>query len=111
MAAAAAAYAVLEGVEAVGLWYQKRWAEYLTFIAGPLRVIPYEVYDCVPRPVAVSSSVAFIPEHRDDALPAAGASDSSGCVEAGAVDRLERAYDTGWGGAVERTAPWLSASG
>ena len=33
VAAAAAAYAILEGAEAVGLWYQKRWAEYLTFIA------------------------------------------------------------------------------
>ena len=28
-----AAYAVLEGVEAVGLWLGRRWAEYLTFIA------------------------------------------------------------------------------
>jgi Predicted membrane protein (DUF2127) len=33
VAAAAAAYALLEGVEAVGLWLQKRWAEYLTFAA------------------------------------------------------------------------------
>ena len=30
---AVAAYAVLEGVEAVGLWTGQRWAEYLTFIA------------------------------------------------------------------------------
>ena len=30
---AIAAYAVLEGVEAVGLWFGKRWAEYLTFVA------------------------------------------------------------------------------
>ena len=26
-------YGLLEGIEAVGLWYTKRWAEYLTFIA------------------------------------------------------------------------------
>src|SRR4029077_15566057 len=25
-------YAAVEGVEAVGLWYQQRWAEYLTFL-------------------------------------------------------------------------------
>jgi hypothetical protein len=27
------AYAVLEGLEAVGLWFARRWAEYLTFVA------------------------------------------------------------------------------
>ena len=39
-----AAYAALEGVEAIGLWYQKRWAEYLTFIATTL-FIPLEIYE------------------------------------------------------------------
>jgi uncharacterized membrane protein (DUF2068 family) len=38
------AYAVLEGVEAVGLWIQKRWAEYLTFIATMI-FLPLEVYE------------------------------------------------------------------
>jgi len=31
--AAIAAYAVMEGVEAIGLWLGQRWAEYLTFVA------------------------------------------------------------------------------
>ena len=44
VAAVAAVYAVLEGVEAVGLWYQKRWAEYLTLIAT-VAFIPYEIYE------------------------------------------------------------------
>ena len=39
-----AVYAVLEGVEAVGLWLQKRWAEYLTFIATTL-LLPLEIYE------------------------------------------------------------------
>jgi uncharacterized membrane protein (DUF2068 family) len=39
-----AAYALLEGAEAVGLWYQKRWAEYLTFIATTL-LLPLEIYE------------------------------------------------------------------
>jgi uncharacterized membrane protein (DUF2068 family) len=39
-----AGYALLEGVEAVGLWFRKRWAEYLTFIATSLLLIP-EVYE------------------------------------------------------------------
>jgi uncharacterized membrane protein (DUF2068 family) len=39
-----AAYALLEGAEAIGLWYQKRWAEYLTFIATTA-LIPLELYE------------------------------------------------------------------
>jgi uncharacterized membrane protein (DUF2068 family) len=39
-----AVLAVLEGAEAVGLWYQKRWAEYLTFIVTT-SLIPLEVYE------------------------------------------------------------------
>jgi uncharacterized membrane protein (DUF2068 family) len=39
-----AAYALLEGAEAVGLWFQKRWAEYLTFIATTA-LLPLEVYE------------------------------------------------------------------
>ena len=39
-----AAYALLEGAEAIGLWYQKRWAEYLTFIATTA-LLPLELYE------------------------------------------------------------------
>jgi uncharacterized membrane protein (DUF2068 family) len=46
--AAIGAYAVLEGAEAVGLWYQKRWAEYLTFIATTA-LLPLEVYELTNR--------------------------------------------------------------
>ena len=42
------ALALLEGIEAVGLWYAKRWAEYLTFIATAL-LLPLEVYEIVHR--------------------------------------------------------------
>ena len=31
-AAIALAYAAVEGIEAFGLWYARRWAEYLTFL-------------------------------------------------------------------------------
>ncbi|MGH7734920.1 MAG: DUF2127 domain-containing protein [Gemmatimonadales bacterium] len=37
-----AAYAVLEGVEAIGLWLGRRWAEYLTFVATVV-FVPYEI--------------------------------------------------------------------
>jgi uncharacterized membrane protein (DUF2068 family) len=36
------AYGLLEGVEAVGLWLAKRWAEYLTFLATTI-LLPLEV--------------------------------------------------------------------
>ncbi len=39
-----AAFAALEAVEMVGLWFAKRWAEYLTFIATAA-LLPLEVYD------------------------------------------------------------------
>ena len=38
------AYATLEAVEMVGLWFTKRWAEYLTFVATTL-FVPLEVYE------------------------------------------------------------------
>ena len=40
------AYALLEGVEAVGLWLAKRWAEYLTFLATTI-LLAAEVYEIV----------------------------------------------------------------
>ena len=42
--AALALYAVLEGAEAVGLWFQQRWAEYLTLVATTL-LLPLEIYE------------------------------------------------------------------
>lgn len=44
--AALLAYGVLEGVEAIGLWFAKRWAEYLTFIATTI-LLPLEVYEII----------------------------------------------------------------
>jgi len=53
----AAAYAALEGTEAVGLWFQKRWAEYLTLIATCL-FLPYEIYE-LARQVTVLRVLAL----------------------------------------------------
>ena len=38
------AFAALEAAEGVGLWLNKRWAEYLTFIATTA-LVPFEVYE------------------------------------------------------------------
>ena len=45
---AALAYAVLEAVEAVGLWRERRWAEYLTVVATAT-FIPLEVHELIQR--------------------------------------------------------------
>jgi uncharacterized membrane protein (DUF2068 family) len=44
--AALLAYGILEGIEAVGLWFAKRWAEYLTFIATTI-LLPLEIYEII----------------------------------------------------------------
>ena len=38
------AYAAVEGIEAVGLWYGRRWAEYLTLIVTA-SLLPFEIYE------------------------------------------------------------------
>jgi uncharacterized membrane protein (DUF2068 family) len=38
------AYAALEATEMVGLWFNQRWAEYLTFVATSA-LVPYEIYE------------------------------------------------------------------
>ncbi|HWY90547.1 MAG TPA: DUF2127 domain-containing protein [Solirubrobacteraceae bacterium] len=40
------AYGAVEGIEAVGLWYQRRWAEYLTFLVTT-SLLPLEIYEIV----------------------------------------------------------------
>lgn len=45
-------YAGLFGTEGVGLWREKRWAEYLTITAtGSL--IPFEIYEIIHSPTAI----------------------------------------------------------
>jgi uncharacterized membrane protein (DUF2068 family) len=46
------AYAVLELVEAIGLWHERRWAEYLTVIATA-GLLPFEVIELTHRVTVV----------------------------------------------------------
>lgn len=46
--ATALAYFVIEGVEAVGLWREKRWAEYLTAVATA-GFLPFEIHELIDR--------------------------------------------------------------
>jgi uncharacterized membrane protein (DUF2068 family) len=58
VAAVFAAYALVEGIEAWGLWYQKRWAEYLTFLVTT-SLLPLEVYELAHR-LSPFKVVAFV---------------------------------------------------
>ena len=49
---ASTAYAVLEGVESVGLWRGRRWAEYLTVVATA-GLLPLELHELAVRPSAL----------------------------------------------------------
>ena len=107
VAAVAAGYAVLEAVEAVGLWFQKRWAEYLTFVATCL-LLPYEVYE-LTKSVSVFKLGALIVNIAVAAY-LLFAKRLFGLRGGGAVDEQRRAMDLGWD-ALERTAPPLPERG
>lgn len=95
------AYAILEGVEAVGLWYAKRWAEYLTFVATTLLLIP-ELYELSERISALKVVTLVIN------LAVVGyllwAKRLFGLHGGGAAEAAERERDAGWG-AVDRNLP------
>lgn len=96
-----AVYAALEGAEAVGLWFQKRWAEYLTFIATAL-LLPLEVYELTKKVswfkiFALIVNVAIV-------IYLLRAKRLFGVNGGAAAEHEERERDIGWA-ALERTAP------
>jgi uncharacterized membrane protein (DUF2068 family) len=61
VAATAAVYCVLEGTEAVGLWKERRWAEYLTAVATA-GFLPFEIIELSKKvsPLKVGTFVVNI---------------------------------------------------
>ena len=95
------AYAVLEGVEAVGLWLQRRWAEYLTLIATT-SLLPLEIYELVRgatplKVVAIIVNLAIV-------IYLLFAKRLFGLRGGAAAEEALRARDVGWG-SLERTSP------
>jgi uncharacterized membrane protein (DUF2068 family) len=99
--AAVAVYAVIEGLEAVGLWFQQRWAEYLTFIATTA-LLPLEIYELTKRvsPIKISALVINVAV----VLYLLRAKRLFGIRGGAAAVREERERDIGWE-ALQRTAP------
>jgi uncharacterized membrane protein (DUF2068 family) len=94
-------YALLEGAEAVGLWYGKRWAEYLTFIATAL-LLPLEVYELTERLSALKVLTLII--NLAVVVYLLLAKRLFGLRGGGAAEEAQREADSGWP-ALERTAP------
>jgi uncharacterized membrane protein (DUF2068 family) len=94
-------YAAIEGVEAVGLWYQRRWAEYLTFIVTA-SLLPIEVYELAHRlsPLKVLAFVVNIAV----VVYLLYAKRLFGVRGGARADEEIRALDVGWD-ALERSAP------
>lgn len=105
--AAVAAYAVLEGVEAVGLWYARRWAEYLTFTATALLLLP-EIYELTER-ISPTKIVTMVVNIAVIAYLLV-AKRLFGVRGGGKAEAAEREHDMGWQ-ALERVLPGAPALG
>jgi uncharacterized membrane protein (DUF2068 family) len=97
------AYAALEGVEAIGLWRSRRWAEYLTFVATTVLLIP-EVYELVHKATPLKV-IGFIINLAVVAY-LLYAKRLFGLRGGGEVDERERAAATSWE-AIEHATPPL----
>jgi len=94
-------YGLVEGIEGVGLWWQRRWAEYLTFVVTT-SLLPLEIYEMVNRAtvfkvIAFAINVAVV-------IYLLRAKRLFGVRGGVAAEHAESALDQGWD-ALERTAP------
>ncbi|MGZ6642690.1 MAG: DUF2127 domain-containing protein [Solirubrobacteraceae bacterium] len=100
-AAVILAYAAVEGIEAVGLWYQRRWAEYLTFLVTA-SLLPLEIYEIAHRlsPLKIVGFVINVAV----VVYLLVAKRLFGLRGGAAADEAIREADVGWP-ALERAAP------
>jgi uncharacterized membrane protein (DUF2068 family) len=99
-------YAALEGIEGVGLWLTKRWAEYLTFLATTILLAP-EIYEIVHRGTVLKVSGFLI--NLAVVFYLLFAKRLFGLRGGGAADKALRARDMSWE-AIEQATPALPAA-
>ena len=92
---------MLEGIEAVGLWFAKRWAEYLTFVAT-IVFVPYEIDELIKSITALKVLALII--NLAIAVYLLYAKRLFGLRGGGKAEQAEREADTGWT-AIERATP------
>jgi uncharacterized membrane protein (DUF2068 family) len=95
------AYALVEGVEAIGLWYQRRWAEYLTFLVTA-SLLPLEVYE-IAHKLSPFKILAFV-VNVAVVVYLLLAKRLFGIRGGAAADEAEAERDVGWQ-ALERSLP------
>ena len=96
-------FGVLEGIEAIGLWLAKRWAEYLTFIVTTL-LLPLEIYEIIHKGTALKV-IGFI-INLAVVVYLLFAKRLFGLRGGGTVDEAERARDMSWETISRATAPF-----
>jgi uncharacterized membrane protein (DUF2068 family) len=95
------AYAVVEGIEAVGLWYQRRWAEYLTFLVTT-SLLPLEIYEILNHATVFKVLALII--NTAVVIYLLRAKRLFGIRGGKAADEAEARRDLGWD-ALERSGP------
>jgi uncharacterized membrane protein (DUF2068 family) len=95
------ALAIVEGLEAFGLWYQKRWAEYLTFIVTAA-FVPLEIYELTQtvspfKVIALVVNLAIV-------IYLLYAKRLFGVRGGPAAEEARKRQDVGWG-SLERSGP------
>lgn len=101
-----AAYALLEGTEAVGLWRGRRWAEYLTLVATATLLVP-EILELSKSVTLLKMATLII--NLAVVVYLLFAKRLFGIRGGGRADELEREHDSGWA-ALQRTLPNLSTT-
>lgn len=101
-----AAYALLEGVEMVGLWMMRRWAEYLTFVVTA-SLLPLEIYEMTVH-LSVLKATAFV-INVAVVVYLAYAKRLFGLRGGIRAEEEQRATDVGWD-ALDRATPPLPTS-
>lgn len=108
IAIVALAYAALEATEMVGLWFARRWAEYLTFVAT-IALIPYEVYELTIK-ISVFKIAALV---LNVAIAAylLWAKRLFGVRGGHASEEARRQEEAGWSALERTTPPWTALVG